>query len=430
MQVALFWDFENIHASVMAHEYGEQWYNDYGYKPNPNIVRVKEIVDYANGIGNLVLNRAYANWRWLSKYGEQLNENAIELIQLFPRGHNSKNGADILLSIDIIEYLNLLPKIDVVIIVSGDSDFIPIGKRVRRQGKEVIGIGVRGTSNRFWIKTCNEFKFYFNIVDTSLTERSRKRSKSMLVSQDVKIDDARILLLQAVNQLARNRAVEWISQVMIKPMMIKLDPSFDEKTYSYNSFGEFIKGQLDLLEIMIPEGKQPEYRILDNDNVHRLEEQYAQTEKLDNSVDELTLYSNILRKQNIKLPSPPIVVNGIKVYAEMIGEDNLYEGNSEINEDCYARLDKLQSEATEADVKKLRTLFHKCTIFRKDEETEKLGFHRDIGSEEELAERLVGVIVNRIVDNIDGEINLKCIAEILFGESKEFSGLVESVFAE
>jgi uncharacterized LabA/DUF88 family protein len=429
-QIALFWDFENIHASVMAHRFGQSWYNNFKYKAMPNVVDIKSIVNYASSLGDLVLNRAYANWQWLGKYANDLNENAIELIQLFPRGRNSKNSADILLSIDIIEYLNLLPAIDTVILVSGDGDFIPVGKRVRRQGKLIIGVGVRETSNDFWIKTCNEFKYYRNLTSRPWTKDAQKGAPIQSTAQDIDLDEARALLLQAIHQLSKNRGEDWVAQVRIKPAMVRLDPSFDEQTYGFNSFGSFIRAQNDILNYRHEQGKQePEYSIKESAVVDQIGDLQA-AQPTNNENGRYGQYMNILAQQKIRLPSPEVLQAGIDIYGKMVAERYTFKDNPELDQKCFQELQAVVKNATETDARKLRHLFYKCFIFKKDEDAGHFSFHEDVTTKEEVQYRLLKLLIKRIGDNVDGELDTEALSRILAGDEETYKARFDLVMQE
>ncbi len=166
--VAIYWDFENIHASVMTVVKGLNWFADIKNgridTRDTAVLDIAAIMQYASTLGEVVINRAYANWSFFWPYTDALNGYSMDLVQLFPIGKNAKNGADIRLSLDIAEDLVAHPHIDIVLLVSGDSDFIAIAQRVRRRHKRIIGLGVERTSNRFWQMACNEFKLYHTIV--------------------------------------------------------------------------------------------------------------------------------------------------------------------------------------------------------------------------------------------------------------------------
>ena len=296
--VAIYWDFENVHAAAMTIEHGRDWFDRQRDKKldirETKVLDIAAVMQYASTLGEVVINRAYANWTNFWPYAEALNGYSMDLVQLFPIGMNAKNGADIRLSLDIAEDLHTHAHIDIVILVSGDSDFISIAQRVRRRHKRIVGLGVEGTSNRYWQMACNEFKFYHTVVAQHgapaeddaddevayvLAEAPKKSSargrtasaktkdKSAATDAD-KVDasaDAdkekpsggrakasspeKRLLVQAVQSLEAREGKPWIMRVKIKPMMLRLDPAFDEANYDYSNFTAFLEGNQDIVEL-------------------------------------------------------------------------------------------------------------------------------------------------------------------------------------
>jgi uncharacterized LabA/DUF88 family protein len=130
---------------------------------DPAMVDVGAILDYATSFGSVVISRAFADWSAPanSVYSRQLVNRAVDLTQMFPTtGSYQKNGADIRLSVDVVEDMFRLPDITHVVIVAGDSDFIPLAQSCKRLGRYVVGIGVAGASSKSLAAACNEFKFY------------------------------------------------------------------------------------------------------------------------------------------------------------------------------------------------------------------------------------------------------------------------------
>ena len=70
--------------------------------------------------------------------------NAIELHQLFPPGGAAKNGADIRLCLDAMEDVGRFVHIETVVVVSGDSDFMPLAHKLRAADRTLVGVGMRG----------------------------------------------------------------------------------------------------------------------------------------------------------------------------------------------------------------------------------------------------------------------------------------------
>ena len=93
-------------------------------------------------------------------------QHAIDLVQLFPPGGTAKNGADIRLSLDAMEDLGRFDHLGTVIIVGGDSDFMPLAQKVKAAGRRVIGVGDRRSTGRHWSGSCHEFRFYEGLPPT------------------------------------------------------------------------------------------------------------------------------------------------------------------------------------------------------------------------------------------------------------------------
>jgi len=52
-----------------------------------------------------------------------------------------------------------------VIIVGGNSDFMPVAQKIKAAGRTLVGLGARNSTNRHWAKSCHEFRHYENLVD-------------------------------------------------------------------------------------------------------------------------------------------------------------------------------------------------------------------------------------------------------------------------
>ncbi len=164
--IALYWDFENLHAALVEERAGEGAYAkpDARFRVQEPLVDVQAIVDLAATLGPLAINRAYANWQYFGRYRDALLQGAIDLVQMFPPGAAAKNGADIRLCLDASEDVARFAHIGTVVVVGGDSDFMPLAFRLKAAGLTVIGIGARANTNRHWARACHEFRYYDNLV--------------------------------------------------------------------------------------------------------------------------------------------------------------------------------------------------------------------------------------------------------------------------
>ena len=164
--VALYWDFENLHAALVEARAGEGAYAkpDARFKVQEPLVDVQAIVDLAAGYGPLAINRAYANWQYLGRYRDALLQAGLDLVQMFPPGASAKNGADIRLCLDAVEDLGRFDHVGTVIVVGGDSDFMPLAQKVKAAGRTLVGIGARASTNRHWARSCHEFRYYDTLM--------------------------------------------------------------------------------------------------------------------------------------------------------------------------------------------------------------------------------------------------------------------------
>jgi hypothetical protein len=102
--IALFVDYENV-AKQNGH-------------------RLESILEQARAEGCLVMLRAYADWGRFSAHKKRLQAIGFELIEV--PSNNGKNSADIKLTVDALETAFTKDFIDAFVIVSGDSDFVPL----------------------------------------------------------------------------------------------------------------------------------------------------------------------------------------------------------------------------------------------------------------------------------------------------------------
>ena len=163
--VALYWDFENLHASLCeARQEGAYSKQDNRFKVQEPLVDIAAVMALAASLGPIAINRAYCNWQYFSRYRDALLQGSVELIQLFPPGGSAKNGADIRLCLDAMEDLGRFDHIGTVIVVSGDSDFMPLAQKIKAAGRTLVGVGARPFTNRHWARSCHAFHYYESLA--------------------------------------------------------------------------------------------------------------------------------------------------------------------------------------------------------------------------------------------------------------------------
>ncbi len=245
--VAIYWDFENLHAGLVEGKYGEGTYAkpDNRFKAQEPLIDVQALVELCSSFGNVAINRAYCNWQFFGRYRDALLQSAVELIQLFPPGASAKNGADIKLCLDAAEDIGRFSHIGTVIIIGGDSDFMPVAQKIRAAGRTLIGIGTRKNTNRHWAKSCHEFRYYDSLVETT----SAEEAKSVVTATAPTQGAAEETLRRAIRLLAESRGEAWVHKASVWPMIKRLDPTFALTDYGYASFSEMLKALEAVVEV-------------------------------------------------------------------------------------------------------------------------------------------------------------------------------------
>jgi len=264
-RVAVYLDFDNIVISRYDQVNGRNSFQRdkaKGLEPAKLArarVDVGAILDFASSFGTVVLTRAYADWSTdvNAEYQAQLVGRAVDLVQLFPAAAYGKNAADIRLAVDAVEDMFRLPDLTHVVVVAGDSDYIPLAQRCKRLGRYVVGIGVAGASSRSLAAACDEFVIYDALPGVPVFEPPRepeeepraKRTKSAEPETPDPQAAATALLERALQIGLEKDDVEWLHNSTVKAQMKRMDPSFSEKSLGFKSFSDFLRSRANLVEL-------------------------------------------------------------------------------------------------------------------------------------------------------------------------------------
>ncbi|HVC92137.1 MAG TPA: NYN domain-containing protein [Pirellulales bacterium] len=182
--------------------------------------------------GGIVVKRAYADWHRFGTYAAALHEAAIELIEIPRRSMTGKNSADMRLCVDAMDLCYSKEHINTFVILSGDSDFSPLVSKLKENGKQVIGLGMRDSTSDLLRDNCHEFIYYEDLKSTSVSAE--------LQGADEREKDLFSLLLESLEALRReNRDTLWSS--LVKETMKRKRPSFNEAAYGYKSFSRLLE---------------------------------------------------------------------------------------------------------------------------------------------------------------------------------------------
>lgn len=159
---AIFYDLENL---LKGYSFSHQLII------NLSLRDILETVRQTGGIGQIALQRAYANWSdpRLAILRGEINELGIDPIQVFgfSRGQK-KNAADLQLAIDAIDLAHIRPALEIFVIVSGDGGFAALAKKLHEYGRMVIGCSYKSAVNAVFRAVCDNF-ILIPDIDDSLT---------------------------------------------------------------------------------------------------------------------------------------------------------------------------------------------------------------------------------------------------------------------
>ncbi len=74
------------------------------------------------------------------------------------------------------------PHISSIIVIGGDSDFIPLAQKIKAAGKDLIGIGCKASTNQHWANSCSDFKYYESFVVDSQAEETVDEDESDIIT--------------------------------------------------------------------------------------------------------------------------------------------------------------------------------------------------------------------------------------------------------
>ena len=216
--LAVFIDFENLAL---------------GFKDRRGRFEIERVLARLVEKGNIVVKRAYADWKRFSDFTGGMHEAGIELIEIPARRLTGKNSADMRLCVDAMDMSYSKPHIDTFVVVSGDSDFSPLVSKLRENNKQVIGLGMKESTSALLRDNCDEFIFYEDLEAETAEEPP-------VHAADEKQREAFRILLESLQALRReDRDVLWSS--LIKTTIKRKRPSFNEAAYGYKSFSRLLE---------------------------------------------------------------------------------------------------------------------------------------------------------------------------------------------
>lgn len=126
---------------------------------NARDANLQRVLQEAAAFGRVIIRRAYADWTRYAKAANSLREAGFEELHQFTSGSGTKNATDIHLAVDAMDILYTRP-VDCFMLVTADSDFAKLARRLREGGKRVIGMGAKKRVGRALVQSCDQFIYY------------------------------------------------------------------------------------------------------------------------------------------------------------------------------------------------------------------------------------------------------------------------------
>ena len=222
---------------------------------------LKETIEEVSKYGKATIRRIYGDWtsQTMNSWKTLINQHSINPIQKFSytSGKNSTDGALIIDAMDILHGKN----VEGFCIVSSDSDYTGLAKRIREEGLFVMGIGEKKTPESF-VQSCDIFTFTENIQPkvipqdkkekkTDLQEvksTRRKTAKKPIVKKNSFLSPKDVETIAKAFDISRDEnEIAYISA--IGGNIIKIDPSFDTRTYNISTLTKLFE-KLDEYEVI------------------------------------------------------------------------------------------------------------------------------------------------------------------------------------
>ena len=195
---------------------------------NVGLDAIEFLFDQLSDLGRAIVKRAYADWSTQSGRRDQLLELGIEAIHVFRSNRSGKNSSDIRLTIDAIEVL-YGAQVDTFVIVSSDSDFVPLVSKLRASGKMVIGAGRRDVTSATLVRSCDRYIF---LDDAKAAAEEPPAPPLETASAD------RSLVVRALEASMDDRG-EVIGSKLHQTMQ-RIDPSFNYRAVGHRTFTQFL----------------------------------------------------------------------------------------------------------------------------------------------------------------------------------------------
>jgi uncharacterized LabA/DUF88 family protein len=216
---------------------------------------IKEILEEVSKYGKATVRRIYGDWTTpqMNSWKEMINQYSFSPIQKFSYT-TGKNSTDSSLIIDAMDILHS-SSVEGFCIVSSDSDYTGLAKRIREEGMFVMGIGRRITPKAF-VQSCEIFTYAENLLpepEEPVSKPGLKKPvknpirKNVAQTEEPKKEievkespDLDLSIIDKAFEISSNEDEE-IHIAKIGASLRKIDPSFDPRSYGFRNLTELFR---------------------------------------------------------------------------------------------------------------------------------------------------------------------------------------------
>jgi uncharacterized LabA/DUF88 family protein len=207
--------------------------------------------------GELVLREAYGDFDRYAALGTALRELGFGLSHL-PRltKGSEKNHADIQMVVDAMRVAFTSPHIDSFVLLSGDSDLLPLVQELIRMGKRVDVVAVAGSASAALAANCHQFDTYEDLLSAGPAPATGSQDEQASAQQDgvrgagedfappATLDQALRFLRQAVDEL-QDRGSNLLDSTVYDYLRL-LNPAFSVRSLGFRKWRDFLEKAAEL----------------------------------------------------------------------------------------------------------------------------------------------------------------------------------------
>ena len=224
---------------------------------------LREALAEASKHGKVTVRRIYGNWADSGMNSWREPAKAFAFMTQHQQSYtDGKNASDIFLAIEAMDLLHS-GDVEGFCLVSSDSDFTGLAKRLREAGMLVLGIGKKTTPESFR-NACEVFVFAEILAPSSQTVAAEESKGEDREENDAAADPApwQPLVSKAIEAAAREDG--WANLADVGNSVRRLDSSFDVRSYGSKTLLALIKtdpGIFELRDDTPASGAPPVYHV-------------------------------------------------------------------------------------------------------------------------------------------------------------------------